>query len=528
MINVFDAEQLSFKKLDEDNIIWRTINGNKVPIPKNGTREQKAQAIKQFFESKGKQLPAPKGKYSVYSAKYEHDKPKLGATGTGEGANVHGYGQYTQKDININYQRYFKNFSEKYLWAKKGVKADPTWSPREKEVFENFQYSVNNNDDIFSGYRNYLTEKIKKFEKSNYPDDVATLSILRDSLNTYENMIKTGKLKSDDFVRVNKYYLINGKPAFNEILRKQLARIKGGITTLEEEKQNGERLLETLRGSQKKLMKDALEQLKEIKNVDVDVKPAKAEMTKVLLPAAKFYMREDKPINKQSNYVKNALKSAIYEYAATESGVDLETAKKSVWFDEIQNIVNSAIDNPNSDPKVFFDKVQELKSEMRSEAEKNNLRLGGLESGFYKNWWNMNEEEKKHYFENEKKMKANYLVDFVDDIKNLMITHPYRYEEGKTVGIMQQSKFIYRNGESLYNTITTVGGGYGHTHGDQVKGTNILKRSGIKGINYHGGVDKWGNVTFDPKEMKVLEKTTDPAVIEKWIKEQEKLGQNKK
>ena len=44
MNKALDATQLEFKKLDPENIDWVTIRGNHVPIPKNGSREQKAKA----------------------------------------------------------------------------------------------------------------------------------------------------------------------------------------------------------------------------------------------------------------------------------------------------------------------------------------------------------------------------------------------------------------------------------------------------------------------------------------------------
>ena len=67
----------------------------------------------------------------------------------------------------------------------------------------------------------------------------------------------------------------------------------------------------------------------------------------------------------------------------------------------------------------------------------------------------------------------------------------------------------------------------------QADAKKLLLKNGINGIAYKGhgvsAVSGWsdgeGNVTFDPSKMKVLEKTTDPAVIEQWIKEQEQHGQ---
>ena len=113
MNKALDATQLEFKKLDPENIDWVTIRGNHVPIPKNGSREQKAKAIKEWFANKKKDLPQAKGGFSVYSARFEHDQPERKAKRSGEGAEVHGSGQYTLRNIGINQRRYFDKFKRK-------------------------------------------------------------------------------------------------------------------------------------------------------------------------------------------------------------------------------------------------------------------------------------------------------------------------------------------------------------------------------------------------------------------------------
>ena len=63
-----------------------------------------------------------------------------------------------------------------------------------------------------------------------------------------------------------------------------------------------------------------------------------------------------------------------------------------------------------------------------------------------------------------------------------------------------------------------------------------MTKHNISGIAYTGHgrsrisgyTDSEGNVTFDPKNIKVLERTTDPSVIQHWIEEQEKHGQKQR
>ena len=50
-----------------------------------------------------------------------------------------------------------------------------------------------------------------------------------------------------------------------------------------------------------------------------------------------------------------------------------------------------------------------------------------------------------------------------------------------------------------------------------------LRKAGIKGFSYYGHQDKYGNVTFDPKEIIVKKRTTDPAEIREWIRRQVKI-----
>lgn len=518
---VFDAEQLSFKNLDKDNITWVTIKGNHVPIPKRGSKEEKARAIKEWFASKKKTLPAPKPVSSVYSAKFEHDTPKLGASGSGEGAEVHGYGQYTQKNIFLNKKNYFDDFGSKLVVPKDGVEEKPEWNPIEKDVFNSFHlWAGTRGDDILTGYRNYLNAKIKKGENGT-TEQKEEAQIASGKLKAYEDMIKTGKIDPKDFVVANKYFLLNDKPVTNKMLSGALTRITSGISTFEKERGDMERAIEAFKGQNKRIAEKALADLNSIKDIDKEVKPAKAQMSRVELPATKYYLKENKSIIGQSGFVKNALKDAIYEYAAIESGVSLEHAKKNPWFDDISRLVDKAINSTESDAKRYFDEFQELQNKIRKEFDKNKAVLGGWESGITKSYWNMNDTERKNYLEHEGEERAKNLTDFVGDIKSALFTHPYK-SIGHGLREMVQGEFVYRNGESLYNLFTRTGSSYGNTHADKVRGTNILKRAGVKGVSYYGRADQWSNVTFDPKDVKVIEKTTDPDVIKKWIEEQNK------
>ena len=51
-----------------------------------------------------------------------------------------------------------------------------------------------------------------------------------------------------------------------------------------------------------------------------------------------------------------------------------------------------------------------------------------------------------------------------------------------------------------------------------------LMAAGIKGISYLGGTDGWGNVTFDPKDIKVLRKITNPDEIRALVEKQKKIN----
>ena len=291
MNKALDATQLEFKKLDPENIDWVTIRGNHVPIPKNGSREQKARAIKEWFANKKKDLPEKKGLMSVYSARFEHEQPERKAKRTGENAEVHGSGQYTQRNISKNLARYFDRFKRKRV----------TFYPQESGGLSGGMYGRvgdwlaqyvslgNGRPDSFDvGYgklKDRLEKELKDAKEHSYQYEIEK----------YEKALaELLKMKPEDFRTTANSYLIGGEAVLNKEIQRYLqdAMLQRFPEAPDQEK--------WLQG-----MKDNIAAVKGGKKYAdmikswADIQPAKAQMSVVRLPANKYYIKETKKVYEQ-------------------------------------------------------------------------------------------------------------------------------------------------------------------------------------------------------------------------------------
>lgn len=198
---VFDAEQLSFKKLPKEEITWVTIRGNHVPIPKGGSREEKARAIKEWFANKKKDLPQGKGRVSFYSARVEHERPKRTAKGSGEGAEVHGAGQYTLKLAENNLENYFNKF---------GNIQHQDWSDVDYDTAKSLK--------MLGNMRGIPIEKIKDKVDKYIEETTKKIESHKENLKTYQEMSGYSKEQMEEFLKdSDKVFKITGRGGFADI-----------------------------------------------------------------------------------------------------------------------------------------------------------------------------------------------------------------------------------------------------------------------------------------------------------------------
>lgn len=525
---VFDAEQLELSglgKLDKDQITWITIKGNHIPIPKGGSRQQKAEAIKTWFANKKKELPQKKPQGSVYSAKFEHERPEKGKTHTGEGAEVHTHGQYTQKRIDINKARYFDKFKRErwiapdnmmynnispvhyqdYL-AHKRIKAENIDLQQIAYSFEESGYqSLSSYKEDLSRTIRYIPELIKDYtnqeEIRNQLERKEMFEKQLEILESVEN--KEDLLKKAGYVKVSANYLIKNKPVFSPSVRNLIQLYQVKRLSLEDLK-NG--------GSYYKLNKADKELLATIEKPE-DIVPAKAQMSKILIPAEKYFLDEDKKLTKQPSYIKKRLapiilKEAIdYQYRWDPQSREKFYEDKET-YEKLLNLVDNALHNKN----------------IESEKERESLldEFASLPLAFDPN---------THFLDDEI-FGANLMEVKTKEGRQIKGGFSAKQELYSTAKTSREDRIfkVYKtalydiaryNGKELYDNVS-----YRST---PTQANKAFLNAGIVGSTYWGGTDKRGHVLFNPeKDIKVVEKTTDPSVIQKWIEEQEKHSQKQR
>lgn len=608
---VFDAEQLRFRELDKDEIIWRTIRGNKVPLPKHGSREEKARAIKEWFASKKKELPESKGRVGFYSAKVEHEQPKKAARGTGEKAQVHGEGQYTLKYAENNYENYFKKFQHtKSLVSSMSIeekqklhgwysnlfggmnsvkslpgKIDKEISRWEKDIEdlkahrakyrgitemskESAEALLNNPDEMrkygvpesITDYNelwrwagretgsdiDYIRQKEKNIENA------------KDAKRQLERLIAEGKIWEEPGVYtaggkiyekdtgkkttqagvhysiINNIYRMKSDEEREKYKADQIEHYKNQIASLQQKikdlKPNDWEY--SWKSQYEKDIRSIEREISWLEKLDIkDIKAAKAQMSKVRLPASKTYLREATGLRRQSPYVKEGIKNTLIDsYGVNE----LRDLGLNDIADEFESIVDDAIglNNNHSSPQHISNMLEDMPDKLGS-GFKQNLILGHTfgqkPEEFEKNStpWGKREE-------NIRMNKAMYLVKEIADRLRYTLLAKNKIDEL----VINNGRGIYNKlGRFLANAKTKSYWGASERQG-QLAATKALSKHGINGIAYTGhGVsrvsgytDSEGNVTFDPEnKIEVLEKTTDPDVIKSWIERQRELiGKKKK
>lgn len=584
---VFDAEQMSFKRLDKEAIVWRTINGNHVPIPKYGTREEKAQAIKEWFANKKKALPAGKGRVSFYSARVEHEAPKRSARGSGEHAQVHGDGQYTLKMAENNLLNYFNKFQNKNSVAllnmndedmesikwirglgagwkgvagmrKTAVAGIETYREARKKQLElvaeaqrlrglsdkdldewrSDSYAVQE----LAGRGSFESNEVARSWLSNFEAGQASMAEENEKriqkfekeLESFDKLVESGKIKDSyniymvgdkvyrksdsakvtqkdvQYGNIEKLYFIAPEK------RKQF--IDETVVKLEDEIKDYNKALSDLKKGDweyhwyRREYLDTIARLeREIawwKKIDYEhITPAKAQMSKVRLPASKTYLREATALNKQSPYIKNAIKTAmVNEYGVQE----LRDMGLTEVANEYESIIDDAL-SPNG-----------------SSAENIEQRLANVQKDFIGMF----------------PIKYSYAKERIDDkgkqLKRAdeLMKHASLLLSVSLLAKDDNDKLVMNNGRGFYSKFGShlIDGDWWQKYRTKDrKASDLLGKYGISGIAYRGhGVshvtgisDGDGNVTFDPKKMEVLERTTEESVIRKWIEKQQKIGQTR-
>lgn len=540
MVWVYDAEQLTFKKLDESQVIWRTIRGNRVPIPKYGTKEQKAESIKQWFAAKNKELPKKKKtQQAVYSAKFEHEKPKIAGTAyTGEGASVHTHGQYTQNRIDINKARYFEKFAHPRVVSLGGdilpsraiqhprsaYFHDVKWTDiTEENVADSMAYNgfVGTKEYIRSIDRGikkaesditYWQDKIKKLESSVEAYKEQKIAEYKSGIEKQEWAVEKLKrvreiaeqnpniLKDHGYKVVPANYFIGDKPVFDPQARNLIQKIYAGAETLEGAKDIANRW-------GKKKTKEIINSITDVSQV----RPAKAQMSKVSIPAEKYFLDENKRIWSQSKYVKSKLTDIMiqlsYFYVNRFSGSIADKEENfAKWKqtdgykavrEEVEKVMNSQgilwdRDKRDEARKTVLRKLTEYREPLMGENEQ--LLQGGSE---YMQWghkgdtnWNLERRLKQENIGNIAE------TEILNDVFESMAYH----------------------GKNLWDNVEH------YVAGTRTRASKIFHDAGIVGSTYWGGTDKRGHVLFNVNDIKTIEKTTDRDTIKKWIHEQKRGG----
>lgn len=547
---VWDAEQLSFQKLDDEEITWVTIRGNHVPIPKRGSKRQKAEAIKQWFASKKKDLPQKSGQHSVYSAKFEHEKPKVtGVKGTGEGPSVHTDGQYTLKNIAINKARYFEKWANpRWILAgdrlsiKKGLLPDPDthWATsfsdvkigkiNEELIADSIKYSGYFNAEAYLKHVNKQLEKIdekietaqknldwelKKKEKKDFNysdiherDYRETLQGLKDKKQVLEYIkpileAHPKLMEEQGYVAVPANYMVDGKPVFNERVRNNIQLYWAGVIGLEELKARADT----------KEQKTIVEKI----NSKEDIVPAKAQMSRVEIPAEKYFLDEDTFLFAQPKYIRQHLVDLIikasYYYQNRFNGSKNELDEKfEMWksgkgYDVVKKYTEEIL--LNSPHGVNQEKREEIRTNILKELVNYEPPLMGENEMLLQNPHLTD----PHMEWGRKPMESNYDLEKrlkQENIGNIMETEYIS-------DIIDTTKY---SGKSFYDLFKT----YVSVSGDRTR--RAFLEAGIKGSTYWGGSDHRGHVVFSDKDMKVLERTTSREKIKEWIDKQNEIKGN--
>lgn len=605
---VFDAEQLSFKKLDDDNVTWVTIRGNHVPIPKHGSKEEKAKAIKEWFASKKKELPKSKGRVSFYSAKVEHEQPKKTARSTGEGAQVHGEGQYTLKYAKNNYENYFKKFGNTKSLSE-------SMTPQEKRELRGWGSVIFGGRGSIEGTRKKMENEIKmakseieSFEKKKQgyselwnmneedikklldnPAEMKRLDVsetilnsgdFRRYINNMGNYYRDKIQQKKDYIEKTKEAQVGFEKYVNEGKIWEEANMFAVGEKIYKHDESGKHTENGMRYWQiNKLYKQSPEERKATKQAEIerykkqiaeneeflkkinvtksfeytwwdkhnaeeairldkrelswwekldtdDIRAAKPQMAKVELPASKTYIRERTSLRGQSNYVKQAIKSTLvntYQINELRSEYGLNDIA-----DEFESIIDDAVglNNNHSSAKHIEAMLEEVQKKIDTGAREN--LINGIRLG--------DPDYQKFHSPVEKMNKLNNAIYLVEKIAGRLKTTLLAKDYDKDELVIGNGASLYdKLGRYIANEKSKSYWGASERQG-QLAATTALSKHGISGIAYTGhGVsrvsgysDNEGNVTFDPSKIKVLERTTDPAVIEEWIKKQEKLGQKER
>ena len=532
-METLDATQLSFKKLDEDNITWVTINGNHVPIPKGGTREQKARAIKEWFASKKKDVPVAKGKVSVYSARFEHDQPKRTAKRSGEGAQVHGDGQYTQRNIGINHRRYFDKFKRKFVYYtpnENDKELSTGYGEGVGEKFAEYMERGNGRDDSFEvAKKRFIAdvekgikdlERFGKENNSDYSDLIA---------NNQKKLEIISKLKPEYFTTVANRYIIGDEPITNSeiqlILRKNM--LEGWNKAPKEEDRQA--ALEVLRNDIANV-RGGKKYAEKIKSWE-DIKPAKAQMSVVRLPSNKYYIKENKKVYEQSPFVIRQFRDVC-----VDREIDYQI---NHWGSSTNNNGAFSVNRFKEQYPDAYELLQRVYTrtvelEQKQAREKTYIAI-------YNQVWDdvMETPQAKRIMQALPNKENAQQLELHDNVLNKysgsVPENSFRFNPWKLTDEQREKYYYWKNEEEIpehgdldrkdFETIAQ------HIISEVRNKINVsgrgmkkaLMNAGIKGVSYFGGTDGWGNVTFDPqKDITVLKKITDPNEIRALVEKQKK------
>ena len=542
MTTTLDAEQLEFrrfKKLDDDNIIWRTINGNKVPLPKNGTREEKAQAIKEWFANKKKPVPTARGQFSVYAARYEHDVPKRSARKTGEGEAAHGEGQYTLKNV-LKDKRYFDMFKSKYVkfnepedffdmpevYADKGYlmvgKGD--WRRIMTEILDRAERRMSK----YGNVQRALSDAVQYLKSGKFKNDYDTWnSEQRYAMIEHQDKLveKFSQLKESDFRLIPTRYMVGGEPVLGKEDAHWMLRFMINEPA---------RTPESLEDMKRYLSGPLAAKIESWE----DIKPAKAQMSIVEIPAEKYYYKERTPFLKQSKYVQQRLfepwldkniRFKIRHWTSTsENNFDINKFKEQ-HPDQYQFLIDYG--------KAAVEEIDRLYKEKKEKGPVYEWTDRGIRDAVRQKMGNRisqmlhNVESSQLSFISPKNPDQGYYSPQNQIVEG---AEPSDWNRGFFGGRTDEEIRHLTEQQAIKHGNMTREDFEGIMHyldtdaDDFYRGKVLLKESdlrktGIKGVSYYGRQDKYGNVTFDPKEIIVKKRTTNPDEIRAWIRKQVNL-----
>lgn len=512
MAETFDAaKQQEFKNLGD--VDWITINGNHVPIPKNATKKQKAEAIKEFFAAKKSQggstksaeLPKAKGPISYYGARIQHASPLLSASGSGEGANVHGYGQYTARSKEIVRKRYFDRFS-KPSYSYKGDYAE--LSTNQKKVInfmEHYGYNIKETRRHYGNVAATLDTEMENLQKDidfytkeieqkradyNYEMVGGNISNARDRIEydkerlaekqkkydeTQEKIAYIESLTESDFIKAPANIMVDGKLITDPGISFALWKIKTNDLTIDKQIEREQEKLDAQMALPKYKRKPSIvnqqnktiKYLEDLKKSGKEIKYAQPQLTTVRLPASKYYLREYQPLAKQPKYVREQMPAVAREYIERKYKVSEKALKDAGIYDDFNIYVRGLVGLEKGEVR---DKA--LSRIKRNVDAIENYRKSTLPGFSYQDRPDFDGPE---YYYAIKSVGENF--------------------DGNTSGAS-----FYRNlGSDNW---------YSSTQQGKRNATAILKNAGIAGIKYKGELDGDCNVSFDPKDIEVINRET--------------------